>query len=127
MVHVADVVQAAVLAAETPAANGQCYIVTDGGTYSTRELYLLICRGLGRTVPPWRVPLWALRVAAVAGDAIGKVLGRRFVFDSDALEKLIGSAWYSSGKISRELGYKATRRFEDALPEMIGRYRTDRS
>lgn len=124
MVHVADVVQAAVLAAETPAANGQCYIVTDGGTYSTRELYLLICRGLGRTVPPWRVPLWALRVAAVAGDAIGKVLGRRFVFESDALEKLIGSAWCSSGKISRELGYKATRRFEDALPEIIGPYRT---
>jgi len=77
MVHVADVVQAAVLAAENPAANGQCYIVIDGGTYSTRELHLLICRGLGRTVPPWRVPLWALRVAAVAGDAIGKVLGRR--------------------------------------------------
>jgi len=127
MVHVADVVQAAMRAAETPAANSQCYIVTDGRAHSTRELYERICRSLGKEIPAWHVPVWALRALAVAGDAIGKLAGKRFMFDSDALDKLIGSAWYSSSKILRELGYKPTHSFEDALPEMIAWYRTARS
>ncbi len=124
MVHVTDVVQAAARAAEIPAAKGQCYIVTDGRTYSTRELYTMICRGLGKEVPAWHVPVWTLKALGVAGDVIGNVLGKRFVFDSDALDKLIGTAWYNSGKISRELGYKPTRGFEDALPEIVAWYRT---
>ena len=127
MVHVADAVQAALLAAETPAANGQCYIVTDEKAYSTRELYTLIRRGLGKDIPAWSVPMWTFKALAVAGDVIGRVLGKRFMFDSDALDKLIGSAWYSSEKISRELGYTPARHFEDALPEMIAWYRTARS
>lgn len=60
-----------------------------------------------------------LTTLGIAGDAIGMVTGKRFVFDSDASDKLIGSAWYSSEKISWELGYKLVRCFEDALPEMI--------
>lgn len=127
MVHVVDVVEAALLAAETPAANGQCYIVTDGSAYSTRELYVLICRGLGKAIPFWHVPVWILRMAAKGGDAIGKAMGKRFVFDSDALDKLLGSAWYSSERISRELGYKPVIRIEKALPELIGWYRMARS
>jgi len=126
MVHVADVVQAAVRATETPAANGQCYIVTDGRAYSTRELYERICRSLEKEIPAWHVPVWTLKALGGLGDAIGRVLGRRFMFDSDALDKLIGSAWYSSEKISRELGYKPARSFEDALPEMIAWCRTAR-
>jgi nucleoside-diphosphate-sugar epimerase len=123
MVHVVDVVKAAVLAAGAPVANGQRYIVTDGQAYSTRELYELICRTLGKPVPGWHVPLWTLKALGKVGDAIGKVSGKRFLFDSDALDKLIGSAWYSSKKISRQLGYRPSITFAEALPELIARYR----
>jgi UDP-glucose 4-epimerase len=125
-VHVANVVEAAWLAACVPAADGQAYIVTDGRPHSSRELYELVCKGLGRTIPGWNVPLPALRGLARAGDVIGRVRGRRFFFDSDALEKLIGSAWYSSEKISRELGYRPSVTFEEALPELILWYRKGR-
>jgi nucleoside-diphosphate-sugar epimerase len=123
MVHVTNVVEAALLATTSAAANGQCYIVTDGRPYSTRELYELICRALGKSIPHWHVPLWTLKALGTAGDAIGQVSGRRFLFDSDALDKLIGSAWYSSDKLSRELGYRPSVTFEDALPELIAWYR----
>lgn len=123
MVHVSNVVDAAVLAATHPAANGQCYIVTDQRPYSTRELYEMIRRGLGKPIPRWHVPIGALKALARVGDAIGRVRGRRFVFDSDALEKLTGSAWYSSEKIARELGFRPRVTFEDALPELISWYR----
>ena len=123
MVHVTDVVRAALLAADQSAANGRCYIVTDWRGYSTRELYELICRALGKPIPAWHVPLWMLTLSGGIGDAIGRVRGKRFLFDSDALEKLVGSAWYSSEKISRELGYRPTVTFSEALPELIAWYR----
>lgn len=123
IVHVTDVVEAALLAASRLGASGRCYIVTDGRAYSTRELYEAIRRGLGRPVPGWHVPLWALRALARVGDALGRVRGRRFVFDSDALDKLIGSACYRSDRIVRELGYRPSHTFDAALPELLDWYR----
>ena len=127
MVHVANVVDAAVLAAGDPAANGRCYIVTDARPHSTRELYELICRALDKPVPGWSVPVWTLRALGRIGDAIGLVRGRRFVFDSDALDKLIGSAWYSSERIARELGYRPAMSLENALPELIAWHRKEQA
>ncbi len=127
MVHVVDAVQAAVLAVSVPPAKGQCYIVTDGCAYSTREVYELICRALGKPVPGWHVPLLMLKTLGKAGDAIGRISGKRFLFDSDALDKLIGSAWYSSEKIARELGYHPSFTFESVLPELIDWYQETRT
>ena len=71
MVHVNDVVQAAILAAEKPQAAGETYIVTDGQAYSTRQMYEWICDALQRPIPGWTVPLGVLEVLAKVGDAIG--------------------------------------------------------
>lgn len=118
MVHVDDIVQAAILAAERPEAAGQVYIVTDGVPYSTRHIYEWICEALGKPVPGWTIPMPVLNLLAKAGDGIGSLRGRRFMFDTDALEKLVGSACFSSGKIERGLGFKAKRHLRESLPEI---------
>ena len=104
-------------------AAGQIYLITDGHAYSTREIYDMICDALGKAAPSWSVPQSLLHVPAWIGDAIGRVRGKRFPFDSDALEKLTGSAWYSSAKVEREIGFRPTRTLRDALPEMIAQLR----
>jgi nucleoside-diphosphate-sugar epimerase len=119
MVHVEDVAQAALLAAEKPAAVGQTYIVTDGQACSTRQMYESICEALGKPVPSWTMPTGLLKMLAKVGDGIGGVHGRRFLFDSDALDKLIGSACYSSEKIQRELGFRPAWDLRSALPEIV--------
>lgn len=119
MVHVDDVVQAAILSATRPEAAGKVYIVTDGESYSTRQMYEWVCEALNKRPPGWYLPLLALKSLAKAGDFIGSLRGRRFIFDSDALEKLVGSACYSSAKIERELGYRAKRKLREALPEIV--------
>ncbi|MEE8268970.1 MAG: NAD-dependent epimerase/dehydratase family protein [Nitrospinaceae bacterium] len=119
MVHVEDVVQAALLAAERPEATGQTYIVTDGQPYSTRELYEWICQALGKPIPGWRIPEVVFRGLAKVGDIIGGVRGRRFMFDSDTLEKLAGSAWYSSQKIEKELGFHPQYHLRESLLNCI--------
>lgn len=123
MVHVDDVVRALVVIANDARANGQRYLVTDGRNYSTRELYELICCGLGKPVPRWSVPVGVLRALAKFGDLAALVAGRRLVLDSSLLAKLFGSACYSSEKIQRELGFRPTRTLADSLVEMVDHYR----
>lgn len=123
MVWVDDVVQAMRLAASLPTACGKTYIVTDGETYSTRRIYTAILRALGKRPPTWSIPLSMLAAAAKVGDVVGRVRGRRLIFDSEALQKLLGSAWYSVEKIRCELGYRPTKMFEDVLPEIVAAYR----
>ncbi len=102
MVHVEDVVRAAILAATHPHAIGQIFIISDGQAYSTRQMCNeRLRRALGMSVPSWSVPVEVLRGLARVGDVIGKVRRRRFLFDSDALDKLIGSAWSALKRLKR--------------------------
>lgn len=119
MVHIQNVVQAALLAAESPAAKGRCYIVTDARPYATRELYEIIMQVRGRRVPVWRVPTTVLHGLAQLGNLVEALIQRPIPFNTDAFRKLAESAWYSSGRITRELGYQPTLSLEEALPEMI--------
>jgi len=125
MVHVDDVVQALLLGAKSPAANGQVYIVTDEQVYSTRAIYVAICRALGRRVPTWSVPAWLLRGAAHIGDALERVTRHTMPLTQTTFEKLIGSAWYSSARIRRELGYQPRHSLFDVLPEMIAEHQAE--
>jgi nucleoside-diphosphate-sugar epimerase len=123
MVHVEDLVRTAIAAADKPEAAGKVYIVSDGRQYSTHDVYAAICRGLGKKIPGWSVPYGMLRSAARVGDVIGRMRKRRFVFDSDVLAKLTGSAWYDTRKAERELGVVPKWDLESALPEIIeGRF-----
>jgi hypothetical protein len=55
------------------------------------------------------------------------MFGRRVGFDSDALQKLIGSAWYSSARIADELGYRPVHTLREAMPGLVAEYRASRS
>ena len=126
MVHVDDVVQALLLAAGKPEADGQAYIVTDRQVYSTRQIYEQCCEALGKEVARWSVPLNVLRLAAKGGDIFLWLTGRRFSLDSETLEKLLGSAWYSSDKIYHDLGFRPQWNLKRALSAMVAEYRKTR-
>lgn len=123
MVHLDDVVQALRLAVGKPKANGEVYLVTDGRVYSTHMICALIRHALGRAKPKWVLPIGALKAVAGIGDAISRVRRRPYFFNSVTLDKLVGSAWYSSEKIERDLGFKPTQTLESALPAMVKEYR----
>jgi len=106
LVHVDDVVQAALLAAAHPAARGQTYLVTDGRPYSGRELYLMIRRALGYSAPRRAVPAGVLYGAAALADGALWLTGRGDRRVGTALDKVWGWACYDSARIERELGYR---------------------
>jgi len=119
MVHVDDVVRAAILAAETSQSKGQTFIVSDGQNYSTRQLYDLIRAALGKPPVRWTIPLTFIHSMAKTGDLIGQLSGRRFIIDSDTLRKLTSSACYSSAKITKELGFYPQQTLQQSLPLII--------
>ncbi|MDH5763207.1 MAG: NAD-dependent epimerase/dehydratase family protein, partial [Nitrospinota bacterium] len=119
MVHVDDVVQAAILAATKPEAIGKTYIITDGQPYSTRQLYEWICQALGKPISHWSIPRIAFTGMAKIGDIIGKIRGRRFLFDSDTLGKISGSSWYSSQNLVQDLDFHAKHKIQESLPDII--------
>ncbi|HYN08264.1 MAG TPA: NAD-dependent epimerase/dehydratase family protein [Vicinamibacterales bacterium] len=127
MLHVENAVDALIVAARHPEAAGQVYFVTDAAPYSTRELYEWIREALGKRPIGWAVPEMVFRGLAAAGDLARRSIGRRIGFDSDAFQKLLGSAAYAPGKIVRELGYAPGRDLRSAMPELVADYRTDRS
>lgn len=119
MVHVDDLAQAALLASQNAVAAGQVYIVAGERAYSTRQIYDGIRTALGLKPAGWTIPLCWLQFMAGLGDRLGKLLGRRFVFDNSALAKLAGSACYSSAKIRRELGYRPQHDLQTSLPAIV--------
>jgi len=119
MVHVDDVVEAAMLIATHPQADGEAFIVTDGHDYTTRQIYDWMRECMGLHAVSWAVPLLLLRMAGWLGDMIGLLRGRKFLFDSKTLQKLLGGASYSSKKIETLLGFQAKHALQESLPEMI--------
>lgn len=119
MVDVRDVVKAVILTAERNESKKQIYIISDGKFYSTRQMIITIMQALDKKQWPFSIPVFFFTVLGKIGNLIGKVRGRRFFFDSDALNKISGSAWFSSEKIERELGFEPDYDLEKSLPEMI--------
>ncbi|MEY2631592.1 MAG: hypothetical protein RIR00_246 [Pseudomonadota bacterium] len=119
LIHVEDVLDAMCLVANRREASGQIYLLSDSKTYSGRQIYNAIRSAL--TLPPKRfaVPMSLLKAAARTGDAMESLLGRRLPVNSDMLDKLLGSAWYSPAKISRELGWRAQIHLNQGLNNLL--------
>jgi UDP-glucose 4-epimerase len=123
MLHVKNFTQAVLRLLETEKPLKDCYIVTDAKPYNVTAIYKLLCAGLGKPVPRFRVPLGLLKVGAGIGDVIQLATGRPFSFTATTLSKLIEPAWYSSQALVRDLAYQPALSFEDAVPELVEFYR----
>jgi nucleoside-diphosphate-sugar epimerase len=124
VVHIDHLVDALMLAAAQDEANGKTYIVADPRAYSLHEMIDIIACALGRRPPLWTLPMVCLRLAAVGGDLASTLLGRRLGFDSNDLDKLTQSAWFSGERIRRELNLHAPTTFESAMPDIAASFRS---
>lgn len=119
LVHVDDVVSALRLVASDSRANGRTYIIASQHAPSGRGLYDALRRTLA--LPPccWSVPASLLCGGAKVGDWLEKLVDRRLPLDSEVVDRLLNSAWYSPARIERELGWRAQVSLVDGLSEML--------
>lgn len=121
LVHVDDVVEAMRLVADDDRANGGTYIVAAQEAPSGRQLYDALRNALDMPSCAWAVPESVLRLAARVGDGLETLTRRRMPLDSEALDRLLGSAWYSPAKLEQELGWQAKVSLVEGLREMFQR------
>jgi nucleoside-diphosphate-sugar epimerase len=119
MVGLDDLIAAASLAMDLPAAAGGTFIVADGMAYSTCGLLVDIATALGRPVPRWTLPVWLLRLSARVGDGLEALTGRPMPLNSAAWQRLAGSACYRADRLREALGWEPRQTFGDALPAML--------
>lgn len=120
LVHVDDVVEVVRLVAGQPAASGRTYIVADDRAYSGREVYDTLRVVLGKPPTRCRVPEWFFRTAGCVGDILGLLSRHPFPFNSEIVDRLLGSACYSPDRIGKELGWSAKTSLMDGVKEMLG-------
>jgi len=101
MTHVDDLVRAILLVSEDKRANGEIFIVTDGKSYSSREIYNTICNVVGKSIPKWSVPKILFSIAGLVSPRI-----------KYKVNKLLGDECYSSAKLEA-LGFKAKKSLKD--------------
>ena len=70
-----------------------------------------------------QVPDVLMKALALVGDA-ARVAGAPSLFNSEVYGKLLGSAWYSSARITRELRFQAEVPLEVGLPDFVAWYRS---
>jgi len=95
MIHVDDLVHALMLVAEDNRSNGEIFIATDGRSYSSREIYEILCQVLGKPVPLWEIPKFFFDVLAGINSRV------RY-----KVNKLLGDECYSSEKL-QSIGFVA--------------------
>ena len=101
MVHVDDSVRAILLLADDDSVNGEIFIVTDGTTHSSREIYNALCRALDKSIPKWSVPKFLFDMVSLISSRI-----------KYKINKLLGDECYSSAKLEA-LGFKARKTLKD--------------
>jgi len=97
MVHVDDLVRAILLVAKDDRANGEIFIVTDGVPHSSREIYEIMCKLLGRSITKWYVPKFIFNFASFFNLSLRQKVNKLFEDD-----------YYSSEKI-QSIGFKPQR------------------
>lgn len=126
MVGLDDLLQAAWITMNAPAAGGETFIIADTELYSTRTIADAIHLSLGRDIPRLQVPLPILRMSALAGDTVGALLRRPAPFNSASLKRLSTSACFRSDRVQDILDWQPQQNLFTALPSIIAAYRNAR-
>jgi UDP-glucose 4-epimerase len=105
IIYIADVCNAARVAAEHPAAGAQIYNVTDGRVHTIREIVEAISGALGKRAPRMRLPTGPARLAAGYLEDGLRLLGRRSPVGRALVDKFVEDIAVSGNKMQQQLGY----------------------
>ena len=124
IVYVEDLVEGILAAALSPHAGGQTYFLANREPVVWREFGLKVARGMGYRAVPVPIPLAAMRLAAKAGDMVGRVSGSATLFRSEKLEEMKQLAWVCSAeKALRELNWQAATPLDEAVAKTAAWYK----
>lgn len=122
--YVEDVVEALILAAESPEADGQTYFLADPRPYAWSEITDAIQEALGIHRVLLNVPYRAQWLAAAASEAAARLTGRKPKLTRTSILAARKYYWiYDGSRIKRELGFEPRTGLKEAIYKTIGWYK----
>lgn len=122
LIHVYDACEAAVLAAEHPAASGRIYNVTDGRIHTMKEIIEAMCAALNKKLPKFYLPAAIMRPAfGVLEDGLG-LLNYKSPVGRSTIDKLIEDLAASGERLNKELKFKPQYNLLKGWKDVIERY-----
>lgn len=124
-IYVGNLVDAVLLAIDSPGAVGQVYNLTDGELVTKRRFIMAVVEGLGLPKPPpIGVPLWLARIIANVMEKQARAKGatKAPVLTQARLKFLGLNLDFSTEKAKRELGYKPHYTFDQGIAQTIAWY-----
>lgn len=116
IVHVADVVRALLVVAESPASRGQTYFVCNDEPVTWGALYDLIAECAGSRPIQLQIPLAAVRLAARGGDLLSMLTGRSTILNHNKSALARPPYWVCSAATLRDaLGWRPETPLQEGL------------
>ena len=124
LVHVRDVVRAALLAGRADLASGEIFHIADPTPCDWEDIGRLAAGLLGKRPVKVRLPLWSAYLASAASEGLGRLLGRdKGLLNRDKVKLAGAGGWVAdTGKARRILGFETRVSLEQGLGETIAWY-----
>jgi dihydroflavonol-4-reductase len=124
LVHVRDVVRAALLAGRSDIGSGEIFHIADPVPYGWDDIGRIAAGLLGKRPVKVRLPLWTAYLASAASEGLGRLLGRdKGLMNRDKVRLARPAGWVADvDKARRVLGFEARVPLEQGLAETIGWY-----
>jgi len=116
-------VASAVLASVSHAPSGRAYIINTPAPLSAVVAW--IAEELGARFPQRHLPLWAGRVAALLGSAIGGLSGRTMPIDRERLQALTSTTQYDPSYFMKLARHEYPLGIQAAIRALVRSYRGD--
>jgi dihydroflavonol-4-reductase len=123
VIHVRDLARGLMLAASSPAAVGETFVMAGWETMTTREMVRQIASALGRSAPSWRVPMWPFLAAAIVFERTLAPLGIQPPLHRRRLDFFRKSFVFSTVKAQKLLDFTPTLSFAGGTIETAKWYR----
>lgn len=118
--YVADVVEALILAAESPQASGRTYFLAYPRPYSWAEVTAAIQEAVGIQSSVLKIPYAVQWLAAVAAEAAARITGQKPRLTRATVAASRSYYWiYDGSRIERELGFVARTDLRQAIQRTV--------
>jgi UDP-glucose 4-epimerase len=119
LVHIDDVIGAIMCLAKDMRAYQDTFIVAGPESPSGRYIYNQMRNALGFPNNTFEIPVVFLDWMAIIFEGIQSLSGIKMPFNKEVLDRLLGSAWYSTKKIETIMNWSPRISLEDGLKKMV--------
>lgn len=103
LVHVSDLVDGIMLAAEKPASDGQVLFLSGDGYYDWNTIGREIAQAMEKKTITIRTPLWLLYAVSWVGRAVAQVTGRPALLNADKVREMVQPSWMCSNQSAKHM------------------------